>query len=116
MKTDTPKRRQIAPKTGYKCHWCGKGLRGGNWTADHVRPKANGGKNTVDNLLPACSFCNRYRWLYDTRTLRYILQLGVYMSREVDKRTSLGRDVEKRYKSRVRNKKKNKESYHKNKK
>jgi 5-methylcytosine-specific restriction endonuclease McrA len=40
------------------CHWgCGRLAT----TADHVLALSEGGHNVVDNLVPACSFCNSSR-------------------------------------------------------
>lgn len=48
------------------CHWCGKPAT----TADHWPiARANGGPDTLDNLVPACRPCNARRGaeLYDER-------------------------------------------------
>lgn len=96
----TPGQRQrVARKTGRKCHVCG-GRLDANWQADHVRPFYRGGECIEDNFLPSCTHCNRARWGYDPRTIRRILTVGIYMLHEIEKRTSLGKTVEKKYKSR----------------
>jgi len=39
------------------CHYCGEPAS--QW--DHIVPKKLGGKNTWDNLIPACSWCNIHK-------------------------------------------------------
>lgn len=41
-----------------ECHYCGKRLIQATATIDHVRPTANGGRNTLSNLVLACTRCN----------------------------------------------------------
>jgi len=40
------------------CHYCGEWIGIGYLTVDHVVPLSNGGSNTIDNIVPACSHCN----------------------------------------------------------
>lgn len=48
-----------AKKIGAKnCHYCGKLMRAGSWTWDHIVPLASGGKNRWFNRVPACKTCN----------------------------------------------------------
>jgi len=42
---------------GYRCFYCGKKCK--RLTKDHIVPVANGGLNTIDNIVPACIKCNR---------------------------------------------------------
>ena len=42
---------------GLPCHWCGEPAD----TVDHVVALADGGSNTLDNLVPACRRCNFQR-------------------------------------------------------
>lgn len=39
---------------GNACHYCGKLAT----TIDHVVPKAKGGSDEIDNLVPSCYQCN----------------------------------------------------------
>jgi 5-methylcytosine-specific restriction endonuclease McrA len=41
---------------GHRCAYCGAT---GSLTVDHRVPLARGGSNEVDNILPACGWCNR---------------------------------------------------------
>ena len=99
-------RKQIYQKTQGHCHICGMSLTGQSWGADHVVPHIRGGANDINNFLPACVTCNRLRWHYNARRLKKILRLGVYLNKEIDKKTPLGRQIERFYQGRI---KKNKE-------
>jgi len=33
---------------------------------DHIKPIANGGKNSVDNLQPLCKKCHKKKTAYET--------------------------------------------------
>ena len=69
------------------CHFCGDEIelnkRGwtarmsGHWEADHVVQKKNGGSDNLNNLLPACTRCNRLRWGRSGRSLRRVIVLGL---------------------------------------
>ena len=37
----------------------GKSCEKGAWEVDHSRPVSRGGTDHMDNLVPACFFCNR---------------------------------------------------------
>ncbi|MCB9568021.1 MAG: HNH endonuclease [Myxococcales bacterium] len=41
------------------CAYCGLRLGRGQVTRDHVIPRARGGPNTADNLVPSCAACNQ---------------------------------------------------------
>ena len=44
------------------CHWCGGQFTKDNpATCDHIIPKARGGTNDRQNLVPACRRCNSRR-------------------------------------------------------
>ena len=44
------------------CHWCGGyGTADDPITADHLRPRARGGRNTPANYVPAHRSCNSRR-------------------------------------------------------
>jgi 5-methylcytosine-specific restriction endonuclease McrA len=52
-------RRKVFQRDGWHCHYCDVKLyeREGP-TVDHKVPKARGGKNTIDNLVACCRWCN----------------------------------------------------------
>jgi len=43
------------------CHWCGISLTRQTATVDHVHALGEGGRNTLDNVVPACVDCNSRR-------------------------------------------------------
>lgn len=45
--------------TGYKCHYCGRGLSRKTATPDHKVPLSRGGSNWIANIVPACLSCNQ---------------------------------------------------------
>jgi 5-methylcytosine-specific restriction endonuclease McrA len=83
-------RKRIKAWTAGRCHVCGRPLRG-MWTVDHVRPLARGGANRENNYLACCGVCNDARWHRRSRSIRKILQMGVYLLPEISKATPLGR-------------------------
>ncbi len=49
---------KIFERDEYNCRYCGKQLTRFTATLDHVRPVAEGGDNSLDNLVTACLTCN----------------------------------------------------------
>jgi len=49
---------KIYERDKYKCHYCSKQLTRFTATLDHVKPVAEGGDNSLDNLVTACLDCN----------------------------------------------------------
>lgn len=90
----TKDRKIIRQKTGGLCHICG-GELGPKWAADHITPVAKGGGNEIDNFLPACGTCNRLKWHRKPEMIRFIMQLGIYAKKEIERDSRLGRDIAK---------------------
>lgn len=55
------KRWLLAGRPWVECHYCGEHLALRTMTLDHVIPVARGGKNRIDNFVPACVRCNRMK-------------------------------------------------------
>lgn len=53
-----PSRRNIFHRDGWACRYCGAHGHGVKLTLDHVTPRCQGGKNSWENLVTACSRCN----------------------------------------------------------
>jgi hypothetical protein len=49
---------KVFERDEYKCRYCGKQLTRFTVTLDHVKPVADGGDNSFENLLTACLDCN----------------------------------------------------------
>jgi 5-methylcytosine-specific restriction endonuclease McrA len=49
-------RKNILRRDSYKCSYCGRGDL--PLTIDHVIPRAQGGSDSWENLVTACTFCN----------------------------------------------------------
>ncbi len=74
-----PQLREIYDRTGGECHIYHKKLaftnhgdhrEKGAWEVDHSVPKAKGGTDHGNNLVPACTTCNRSKQDRATRTAR----------------------------------------------
>lgn len=50
-------KREILRRDDYTCQYCGRKMR--TLTLDHVVPRRHGGAHTWENLVAACSPCNR---------------------------------------------------------
>lgn len=50
-------KREVFRRDNYTCQYCGR--QTGHLTIDHVVPRHRGGQHRWDNLVAACSSCNR---------------------------------------------------------
>ena len=67
--TKSQRRQIIFNKYNGNCAYCGIELTKG-WTADHIKPKAAGGSNDLENMNPACKDCNNYKSHSSLETFR----------------------------------------------
>lgn len=59
----------IIDKHGFKCFYCKKDLTEfEEYGFDHVLARSAGGKDTLDNLVPACKSCNGSKYNYSVST------------------------------------------------
>ena len=95
----SPRRRQVLKradretvmqKTAGRCHICGGQVTTSDWQADHVLAHSGGGHHSIENYLPAHSLCNNYRWDYDAEEFQFVLKIGVWARREMERPTPLG--------------------------
>ena len=54
-------RRIVFNKFNGHCAYCGTELDFSKFQVDHFIPKLKGGSNDLDNLMPSCTECNRYK-------------------------------------------------------
>ncbi len=104
---------QVYLRTNGKCHFCGEDLvfesyglkkknaddefEKGSWEIDHVVPRANGGKDNIENLLPACKACNGLRWFRKGTAIHRIMLLGILAVEEIDKKSDVGSKMDSIY-------------------
>lgn len=71
----TPKkiRELVYLKYDRHCAYCGVLLEKRELRVDHKVSLAKGGSNDLDNLMPACHDCNRYKLFYDLEIFRMML-------------------------------------------
>lgn len=63
-------RKQVFDKTHGHCAYCGCVIDFGKFQVDHKWPKAGGGTDDIDNLLPACNSCNNYKSTFHLELFR----------------------------------------------
>lgn len=49
---------------------------------DHIHPKSHGGNDEMENLMPACRSCNRYKLVFSLEEFRNEIALQVKRARE----------------------------------
>jgi len=45
-------------RDNFKCQYCGNTAKDCRLCIDHIKAKSKGGKDTMDNLITSCEFCN----------------------------------------------------------
>ena len=63
-------RRQVYDKTAGRCTYCGCEIHIKEMQVDHMKPLANGGKDTFDNMYPACRSCNHRKGASSVESFR----------------------------------------------
>jgi hypothetical protein len=86
-------RKDVLKKTGGRCHLCGGKIKGNKFAADHILSHAAGGKHDPENYLAAHSHCNGARWFYSEEEVQWILRMGVWARKQMEDRTSVGREM-----------------------
>lgn len=112
-------RKQVFDKTGGRCHLCGGDMNqrsdgelqeeeellphfvvmeepkpAPHFVVDHIVPFASGGKESLDNLLPAHGLCNGCRWFYSPEEFQWILRMGIWARKQMeDVKTEIGQKM-----------------------
>jgi 5-methylcytosine-specific restriction endonuclease McrA len=100
-------RKQVFDKTGGYCHLCGGDMNQKSdgelteeveilphFVVDHIVPFASGGKESLDNLLPAHGLCNGCRWFYSPEEFQWILRMGIWARKQMeDAKTEIGQKM-----------------------
>ena len=82
-------RAAVLARTAARCHICG-GRIDDHWQADHVLAFSRGGGHAAENYLPAHALCNAYRWDYSPEEFQWVLKIGVWARRQMEKQSPLG--------------------------
>ena len=54
-------RQAVYNKYSGRCAYCGREIGFKEMQVDHMVPKASGGTDEIENLMPACRLCNHYK-------------------------------------------------------
>ena len=54
-------RQAVYNKYSGRCAYCGREIEYKGMQVDHMVPKASGGTDDIENLMPACRLCNHYK-------------------------------------------------------
>jgi len=84
-------REEILGRTRGRCHLCGGVIGKGAWDANHVFPLALGGKQGLENYLPAHRSCNGARWHLRPKEMVQVLKLGAWLRSEIERGTPIGK-------------------------
>ena len=76
-------REQIYNKYNGHCAYCGQVITIKEMQVDHIIPKARGGTDAYNNLVPACRLCNHYKRAGSLTFFRNVL-LGELIDRLKD--------------------------------
>lgn len=71
-------REKIFNKTNGHCSYCGCELNFFDFQVDHIVPKKKGGSNRFQNLTPACSDCNKFKFDCDLEEFRENVKNVIY--------------------------------------
>ncbi len=83
----------VLAKTASRCHLCGGEITDRKFAADHVLAHATGGAHAIDNYLPAHGLCNGCRWFYSPEEVQWILKMGVWARKQMEKQTAIGEQM-----------------------
>ena len=67
-------RQEIYQKYNGHCAYCGREIAFRDMQVDHLIPKANGGTDDMDNLMPSCRSCNHYKRAETLESFRRMIE------------------------------------------
>lgn len=89
MRVQVLSRKNIYIRDQFTCQYCNVQFSYSALTLDHVHPQSKGGKNSYENLVSACSPCNKRKGdkllseLKDMKLLRQPKAVTMHTSREI---------------------------------
>lgn len=67
-------RKALIEKYGPNCFYCGTEFQYlEDISVDHLIPQVKGGSNEMENLRPACFYCNNKKWSYSIDLWRQLV-------------------------------------------
>lgn len=63
-----------------RCGYCG--IKPDHLHVDHIKPRAAGGTNALENLMPACPSCNNYKGIFSLEDFRIQIAEQVLRARK----------------------------------
>ena len=66
-------RKQVYDMYGSRCAYCGVHITFRGMQIDHIKPLGIGGEDALENMLPACRSCNKYKHTLDVEGFREYL-------------------------------------------
>ena len=70
----------LQKKYDFRCFYCGDVVK---LTKDHIIPVSKGGKDTIDNIVPACMSCNRKKGVKLYETTKRIDEKNTYVGQPI---------------------------------
>lgn len=73
---------EIFKRDLFQCQYCGRTPPTITLELDHIKPRANGGKDCLDNYITSCFDCNRGKGKNDLDTAPLTLDKKIYLIKE----------------------------------
>ena len=73
-------RKAMVEKFEGRCGYCG--TKPEYLHVDHIKPRAAGGNNALENLMPSCPSCNNFKGIFSLEEFRNQLVLQVERARK----------------------------------
>lgn len=66
-------RAAVYAKCSGHCAYCGSPIAIETMQIDHVHPKVAGGVDSIENMVPACRYCNNYKLFFTLEQFRQMI-------------------------------------------